>query len=82
MFCNPEALCALSSFRSDLSSDLLKFWMGGQSGPTMDSGDFVDESDYATPSRTSIASTNTIQVFRCFIISDKNFCVEVYVKDI
>lgn len=32
-------------------------WMGGQSGPTMDSGDFVDESDYAPSSRPK-----TIQV--------------------
>jgi hypothetical protein len=34
--------------------------MGGQSGPTMDSGDFIDESDYA-PSSQPIASSKTIQ---------------------
>jgi hypothetical protein len=45
--------------RAEIPSD----WMGGQSGPTMDSGDFIDESDYA-PSPQPVTSSKTIQVFR------------------
>lgn len=35
-------------------------WVGGQSGPTMDCGDFVDESEY-TPSSLPIASSKIVQ---------------------
>ena len=35
--------------------------MGGQSGPTMDSEDFIDESDYM-PSSQPAVSSKTVQV--------------------